>query len=186
MEHHRSLLSGDSAGSGQIAQFYVLPRRARFCSHFPIYLPNCFARYLLRAGLQVGLALLYVLNFYSRWCTASISSVNIFLKHFLITSLSCFLPFSPSRFFPSDFPPSSLSPALHPAFLPSLLPSFRRYRSFSPMQRIDWDSRVISTLHALVVFAACVHEIVLNHELSNNRIWCESCLVRFNCAIVVG
>jgi len=72
-----------------------------------------------------------------------------------------------------------VSPTISYALVP-------RYRSFSPMQRIDWDSRVISTLHALAVFVTCVHEIILNQELSNNRIWCEFCLVRFNCAVVVG
>lgn len=63
---------------------------------------------------------------------------------------------------------------------------FPRYRSFTPMQRIDWNSRVMSNIHVLIVLTICCHQLRYDIGLRKNPIWCESCLVRPNCAIVIG
>ena len=65
-------------------------------------------------------------------------------------------------------------------------PPPRRYRSLSPTQVIDWNSRVISNVHAIFVGAVCLHELLFDDGVRRSPIWCESCLVRINCAIVIG
>jgi len=63
---------------------------------------------------------------------------------------------------------------------------FPRYRSLNETDTIEWNSRVVSNVHSLIVTAVCIHELLFDVGIRKNPIWCESCLVRTNCAVVVG
>ncbi|XP_022319419.1 TLC domain-containing protein 4-B-like isoform X2 [Crassostrea virginica] len=56
----------------------------------------------------------------------------------------------------------------------------------SSAQIMEFDSRVNSSVHAVVVSSMCVYAFLYEEELKSNPIWCNSPIVRIECAVVIG
>lgn len=62
----------------------------------------------------------------------------------------------------------------------------RGYSLLSNEQKVDWNTRLISTVHATVVSSMCAYSLIYNDEISEEPIWWDAPMVRTSCAIVVG
>lgn len=63
---------------------------------------------------------------------------------------------------------------------------FAKYNDLPEASRIDWDTRVNSSVHAVIVSSMCVYAYLYDDELQTNPIWHNSPTVRTECAVVMG
>lgn len=63
---------------------------------------------------------------------------------------------------------------------------FPTYLKLPAGKQIDWNTRVISSIHAAVVSTMCAYTLMYDDELSKDPIWWDAPVVRTSCAIVVG
>lgn len=63
---------------------------------------------------------------------------------------------------------------------------FAKYNDLPDSRRIDWDTRVNSSVHAAIVSSMCVYAYLYDDELETNPIWHNSPIVRTECAVVMG
>lgn len=63
---------------------------------------------------------------------------------------------------------------------------FAKYNDLPEASRIDWDTRVNSSVHAVIVSSMCVYAYLCDDELQTNPIWHNSPTVRTECAVVMG
>ncbi|PVD23605.1 hypothetical protein C0Q70_16877 [Pomacea canaliculata] len=61
-----------------------------------------------------------------------------------------------------------------------------RYNLLSAEQQVDWNVRVVSTVHATLVSSMCAYSLIYDNEISEEPIWWDAPVVRTSCAIVVG
>ncbi|XP_076440792.1 TLC domain-containing protein 4-B-like [Babylonia areolata] len=62
----------------------------------------------------------------------------------------------------------------------------QKYCLLSEEKKIDWNTRVLSTVHATVVSSMCAYSLIYDSEISEDPIWWDAPAVRTSCAIVVG
>ncbi|XP_064626082.1 TLC domain-containing protein 4-A-like [Lineus longissimus] len=77
----------------------------------------------------------------------------------------------------------SLSKVISP-YVSSVLSS--TYRNLSPAGKVDWNSRVSSSVHAAMVSSLCVYILMFDYPIFQDKIWGDSPYVKANCAIVIG
>ncbi|XP_029640227.1 TLC domain-containing protein 4-B [Octopus bimaculoides] len=63
---------------------------------------------------------------------------------------------------------------------------FPGYLHLHTEKKIDWNTRVISSIHAAVVSSMCAYTLLYDAGLSKDPIWWDAPVVRTSCAIVVG
>lgn len=63
---------------------------------------------------------------------------------------------------------------------------FPTYLKLPTGKQIDWNTRVISSIHATVVSSMCAYTLIYDEGLSKDPIWWDAPVVRTSCAIVVG
>lgn len=70
---------------------------------------------------------------------------------------------------------------------PTLSAKFtEKYTLLSDQQKLDWDSRVVSTVHATIVSSMCAYSLLYDENISKHPIWWDSPAVRTSCAVVFG
>ncbi|KYO37944.1 TLC domain-containing protein 4 [Alligator mississippiensis] len=74
---------------------------------------------------------------------------------------------------------SAVSPRLSLALCPP-------YCALPPARRIEWDSRCVSTLHALLVGSFCLYILWYDAAVNADPIWGDPRLVKLNVAIISG
>ncbi|XP_029440994.1 transmembrane protein 56-like [Rhinatrema bivittatum] len=62
----------------------------------------------------------------------------------------------------------------------------RRYRELPAGKKCEWDSRCVSTAHALIVGSFCLYILAFDEEVNADPIWGEPGLVKLNVAITCG
>ncbi|XP_035278579.1 TLC domain-containing protein 4-B-like [Anguilla anguilla] len=60
------------------------------------------------------------------------------------------------------------------------------FRQLSRKQKIEWNSRTVSTLHALVVGVFCFYILVFDDAINLDPVWGDATLVKINVAITTG
>uniref|UniRef100_A0A8C5R2A0 TLC domain containing 4 n=1 Tax=Leptobrachium leishanense TaxID=445787 RepID=A0A8C5R2A0_9ANUR len=60
------------------------------------------------------------------------------------------------------------------------------FRKLNAKQRIEWNSRTVSTFHALVVGCFCLYILVYDDAVNADPVWGDPFLVKFNVAITSG
>jgi len=63
---------------------------------------------------------------------------------------------------------------------------FEGYRSLTFLDKIEWQTRVASTVHGLIVFPICFYTILVDNELSQNPVWGNSNPIRMCLPIGAG
>ncbi|XP_062873023.1 transmembrane protein 56-B-like [Trichomycterus rosablanca] len=58
--------------------------------------------------------------------------------------------------------------------------------TFTPKQRAEWSSRLVSTVHALVVGFLCLYILVFDEATKKDPIWGDPTLVKVNVAMTTG
>ncbi|RUS69228.1 hypothetical protein EGW08_023012, partial [Elysia chlorotica] len=61
-----------------------------------------------------------------------------------------------------------------------------KYNLLSYEDQIDWNNRINSTVHSVVVSCMCAYTMIYDDEIAEEPIWWDSPLVRTSCAIVAG
>ncbi|GFO41459.1 transmembrane protein 56 [Plakobranchus ocellatus] len=61
-----------------------------------------------------------------------------------------------------------------------------KYNLLSHEDQVDWNNRVNSTVHSVVVSCMCAYTMLSDNEITEEPIWWDSPLVRTSCAIVAG
>ncbi|XP_050780573.1 TLC domain-containing protein 4-like [Gopherus flavomarginatus] len=62
----------------------------------------------------------------------------------------------------------------------------RHYSSLTAVKKCEWNSRCVSTLHALIVGLFCLYILFFDEAINANPIWGDPDLVKFNVAISCG
>ncbi|KAL8164589.1 UNVERIFIED_CONTAM: Transmembrane protein 56-B, partial [Gekko kuhli] len=73
--------------------------------------------------------------------------------------------------------------AVSPQLSLSLCPG---YSALPPVKRSEWDSRCVSTVHAMVVGLFCLYILWYDDAVNANPIWGEPRMVKLNVAITCG
>ncbi|KAJ8270324.1 hypothetical protein GJAV_G00113010 [Gymnothorax javanicus] len=60
------------------------------------------------------------------------------------------------------------------------------FRQLTRKQKIEWNSRTVSTLHALVVGVFCIYILLFDHAINLDPVWGDATLVKINVAITTG
>uniref|UniRef100_A0A0B7BK45 TLC domain-containing protein n=1 Tax=Arion vulgaris TaxID=1028688 RepID=A0A0B7BK45_9EUPU len=61
-----------------------------------------------------------------------------------------------------------------------------KYDLLSDQEQVDWNNRINSTVHSVIVSCMCAYTMVYDDEITEDPIWQDSPLVRTSCAIVAG
>uniref|UniRef100_A0A671S3J9 TLC domain-containing protein n=1 Tax=Sinocyclocheilus anshuiensis TaxID=1608454 RepID=A0A671S3J9_9TELE len=56
----------------------------------------------------------------------------------------------------------------------------------SPTQRTEWNSRAVSTVHALVVGLFCLYIYIFDEPIQKDPVWGDATLVKLNVAVTSG
>lgn len=72
-----------------------------------------------------------------------------------------------------------ISPAVSPKFYPI-------YRNLDRTKQLEWDTRIASNVHAILVCSILAYIFTCEEEIHTNTAWGQSPLARINCGIVVG
>ncbi|XP_060076993.1 TLC domain-containing protein 4-B-like [Ylistrum balloti] len=76
---------------------------------------------------------------------------------------------------------------LYKKVFPLLSPKLSKsYSTLSVADQKEWDSRMVSSLHATIVSAICIYNLLYDEEVYNDPIWSDRPLIRINCAILTG
>ncbi|NXX50195.1 TM56B protein, partial [Tricholaema leucomelas] len=60
------------------------------------------------------------------------------------------------------------------------------FNSLSPKRKIEWNSRTVSTFHALVVGGFCLYILLYDDAVNADRLWGDPSTVKLNIAITTG
>ncbi|XP_018609286.1 transmembrane protein 56-B-like isoform X2 [Scleropages formosus] len=60
------------------------------------------------------------------------------------------------------------------------------FMQLSHKQKIEWNSRAVSTLHAVVVGHLCLYILFFDDAISENPVWGDPTLVKFTVSITTG
>ncbi|XP_006005760.1 TLC domain-containing protein 4-B isoform X1 [Latimeria chalumnae] len=60
------------------------------------------------------------------------------------------------------------------------------FNTLNKKQKIEWNSRTVSTLHALVVGAFCLYILWFDDAVNADPVWGDATLVKINVAITTG
>ncbi|GCB66375.1 hypothetical protein scyTo_0007869 [Scyliorhinus torazame] len=60
------------------------------------------------------------------------------------------------------------------------------YRPLTDIQKTEWNSRVVSTFHALVVGLLCLYLLWFDDAVNADPIWGEPTLVKLNVGLTAG
>uniref|UniRef100_A0A4W5M4D5 Si:dkey-10f21.4 n=1 Tax=Hucho hucho TaxID=62062 RepID=A0A4W5M4D5_9TELE len=63
---------------------------------------------------------------------------------------------------------------------------FPGYHRLSPRHTIEWNSRTVSTLHALIVGLFCLYILLHDDAVNEDPVWGDPSLVKINVAITCG
>ncbi|CAB1326013.1 unnamed protein product [Coregonus sp. 'balchen'] len=63
---------------------------------------------------------------------------------------------------------------------------FPGYQRLSPRHTIEWNSRTVSTLHALIVGLFCLYILLHDDAVNDDPVWGDPSLVKINVAITCG
>jgi len=61
-----------------------------------------------------------------------------------------------------------------------------RYASLKPTHTVEWNSRTVSTLHAMIVGFFCLYILLFDDGVNADPIWGDPTLVKINVAITTG
>ncbi|XP_030052833.1 transmembrane protein 56 [Microcaecilia unicolor] len=76
---------------------------------------------------------------------------------------------------------------LFSAVSPHLSSSFsQRYRELPAGKKCEWDSRCVSTSHALIVGSFCLYILAFDEKVNADPVWGDPRLVKMNVAITCG
>ncbi|XP_028666955.2 TLC domain-containing protein 4-B [Erpetoichthys calabaricus] len=60
------------------------------------------------------------------------------------------------------------------------------FKKLSVKQKIEWNSRTVSTLHALIVGIFCLYILMFDDAVNEDPVWGDPTLVKLNVAITTG
>ncbi|XP_031662579.1 TLC domain-containing protein 4-B isoform X3 [Oncorhynchus kisutch] len=72
-----------------------------------------------------------------------------------------------------------VSPCISARFCPG-------YRRLSPKHNVEWNSRTVSTFHALIVGLFCLYILLFDDAVNEDPVWGDPSLVKINVAITCG
>uniref|UniRef100_A0AAZ3S422 TLC domain-containing protein n=1 Tax=Oncorhynchus tshawytscha TaxID=74940 RepID=A0AAZ3S422_ONCTS len=72
-----------------------------------------------------------------------------------------------------------VSPCISARFCPG-------YRRLSPKHTVEWNSRTVSTFHALIVGLFCLYILLFDDAVNEDPVWGDPSLVKINVAITCG
>ncbi|XP_036409696.1 TLC domain-containing protein 4-B-like isoform X2 [Megalops cyprinoides] len=60
------------------------------------------------------------------------------------------------------------------------------FLGLSPQQKIEWNSRTVSTFHALIVGVFCFYILLFDDAINQDPVWGDATLVKINVGITTG
>ncbi|XP_005095920.1 TLC domain-containing protein 4-B [Aplysia californica] len=61
-----------------------------------------------------------------------------------------------------------------------------KYSLLSEQEQVEWNNRVGSTVHSVVISFVCAYTMLYDDEIAEEPIWWDSPVVRTSCAVVAG